>query len=71
MQGGGLARKNQEIFLPDQSDPIVLSEASYVLRILPVVRNEAHRFYTTFHKQVRDKGLLDSSLLCHYNCLYY
>ncbi len=44
----GLAKKEEELFLPGQSDSIRLPEGSEPLRILQAVRDEAHRFATTF-----------------------
>jgi excinuclease ABC subunit C len=49
----GLAKKHEELFVPGQSEPLLLPEGSKALQMLQAVRNEAHRFATTFHKQVR------------------
>ena len=51
----GLAKKQEEIFMPGRSDPLVLDEASPSLRILEQVRNESHRFATTLNKKKRAK----------------
>jgi excinuclease ABC subunit C len=51
----GLAKKNEEIFLPGQEHPLVLDEASPSLRILEAVRDESHRFATTLSKKKRAK----------------
>ena len=51
----GLAKKEEEIFLPGRDDPLVLDEASPSLRILEQVRNESHRFATTLNKKKRAK----------------
>jgi excinuclease ABC subunit C len=51
----GLAKKKEEIFLPDREEALVLDEASPSLRILEAVRNEAHRFATTLNKKKRAK----------------
>ncbi len=51
----GLAKKHEEIFLPDRPDPLVLNEGSAALRVLQAVRNESHRFATTLHKKKRAK----------------
>ena len=53
----GLAKKQEEIFLPGRSDPLVLDEASPSLRILEQVRNESHRFATTLNKKKRAKRM--------------
>jgi excinuclease ABC subunit C len=49
----GLAKKHEELFVPGQSEPLLLPEGSKALQMLQAVRNEAHRFATTFHKRVR------------------
>jgi excinuclease ABC subunit C len=51
----GLAKKQEEIFLPGREDPLVLDEASPSLRLLEHVRNESHRFATKLNKRKRAK----------------
>lgn len=58
----GLAKKNEEIYLPGKSDPLVLHESSRALRLLQSVRDEAHRFATGYHKKLRGKRLTTSIL---------
>jgi excinuclease ABC subunit C len=58
----GLAKKNEEIFLPGQSDPIVLDRHSAALRLLQAVRDEAHRFAISYHRELRMKRLQESLL---------
>jgi excinuclease ABC subunit C len=58
----GLAKRNEELFLPGRSDPLVLPRDSAALRLLQAVRDEAHRFATTFHKRVRAAELAGSVL---------
>jgi excinuclease ABC subunit C len=58
----GLAKKNEELFLPGRSDALRLPEASEGLRLLQAVRDEAHRFATTFHKRLRATDLSTSML---------
>ena len=53
----GLAKKQEEIFIPDRDGPLVLDEASASLRILEAVRNESHRFATKLNKKRRTKRL--------------
>ena len=53
----GLAKKQEEIFMPDRDDPLVLDEASASLRILEAVRNESHRFATKLSKKRRTKRM--------------
>jgi excinuclease ABC subunit C len=58
----GLAKKHEEVFVPGRSDPLLLPEGSEALRMLQAVRDEAHRFATTFHKRVRTAQLNTSVL---------
>ncbi|MBN1836714.1 MAG: excinuclease ABC subunit C [Spirochaetales bacterium] len=58
----GLAKRHEELFLPDRSEPLVLPEGSEALRVLQAVRDEAHRFATTFHKRLRAADLGTSVL---------
>ena len=58
----GLAKRNEEVFLPQRREPLLLPEASPELRLLQAVRNEAHRFATSFHKRLRDKRVRSSLL---------
>jgi excinuclease ABC subunit C len=53
----GLAKKNEEIFLPGKKNPVILPEGSPALRILQAVRDEAHRFATGFNQRLRKKTL--------------
>ena len=53
----GLAKKEEEIYLPDREETLKLDEASPSLRILEAVRNESHRFATTLNKKKRAKRL--------------
>jgi excinuclease ABC subunit C len=53
----GLAKKEEEIFVPDREDPLVLDEASASLRILEAVRNESHRFATKLSRKRRTKRM--------------
>jgi excinuclease ABC subunit C len=54
-----LAKREEEVFLPGQSDPKVLSRHSYGLRLLQYVRDEAHRFAQQYHHLLRKKSTLD------------
>jgi len=49
-----LAKRIEEVFLPGQPDPIVLSRHSAGLQLLQRIRDEAHRFAIGFHRQRRD-----------------
>ncbi|MBI2118139.1 MAG: excinuclease ABC subunit UvrC [Elusimicrobia bacterium] len=55
-----LAKKNEEIFLPNQPDPIQLPLDSTALHILQWIRDEAHRFAITFHRKRFKKFLLNN-----------
>jgi excinuclease ABC subunit C len=54
----GLAKQNEEIYLPGQSDPLVLGRRSFALRLLQYVRDEAHRFAQHYHHMLRTKRTL-------------
>lgn len=58
----GLAKKQEHIFLPNQSDPIVLDDHSPILHLLQRIRDEAHRFAITYHRKLREKALTISIL---------
>lgn len=58
----GLAERNEEIFLPGRSEPIVLSRHDPALRLLQSVRDETHRYSITRHRRRREK-LLAASVL--------
>jgi len=53
----GLAKRNEEIFVPHRADPIVLPEGSPPLRVLQHVRDEAHRFATTFRARLQKNDI--------------
>ncbi len=53
----GLAKREEEVYLPYKSDPIVLQKSDYALRLLQRIRDEAHRFAITFHRSLRTKRL--------------
>jgi len=58
----GLAKKQEQIFLPGQSDPVVLDNHSPILHLLQRIRDEAHRFAITYHRKLREKALTSSIL---------
>jgi excinuclease ABC subunit C len=58
----GLAKRLEEVWLPDQRDPVILPRTSEALYLLQRVRDEAHRFAITYHRQKRSKGMIDSAL---------
>jgi excinuclease ABC subunit C len=54
-----LAKQNEEIYRPGESEPIVLSRHAFSLRLLQYVRDEAHRFAQHYHHILRDKAQFD------------
>lgn len=58
-----LAEREEEIFIVGQSTPIILPKNSYSLKLLQRIRDEAHRFAITFHRQTRTKRQTHSRLL--------
>jgi excinuclease ABC subunit C len=59
----GLAKRLEEIFIPEDSDPIIIPLTSSSLKLLQQVRDEAHRFAITFHRERRSKRIITSELL--------
>ena len=55
----GLAKREEEIYVPGLSEPIKLSRHAYGLRLLQYVRDEAHRFAQHYHKILRRKSTFD------------
>ncbi|KQS56799.1 excinuclease ABC subunit C [Geodermatophilus sp. Leaf369] len=58
----GLAKRMEEVWLPDDPDPVILPRTSEALYLLQRVRDEAHRFAITYHRQKRSAGMLVSML---------
>ncbi len=58
----GLAKQNEELFIPGQSNPILLPKGSQGLFLLQRIRDEAHRFAITTHRKQRTKTGLASRL---------
>ena len=58
----GLAKKFEEIFIPNKKDSIMLPRNSPLLKIFQRVRDEAHRFAIKLHKKKRDKRVIGSIL---------
>ncbi|MEE2687503.1 MAG: excinuclease ABC subunit UvrC [Chloroflexota bacterium] len=57
-----LAKENEEIFVPYTSEPIILPRNSQSLYLVQRLRDEAHRFAITYHRNLRSKGSLKSSI---------
>ena len=59
----GLAKRDEEVFVPwDEAGPIILPSGSPSLYLIKHVRDESHRFAITFHRELRDKGMVASVL---------
>ncbi len=58
----GLAKRLEEVFLPEHSDPQNIPKTSASLRLLQQLRDESHRFAVSFHRKVRSKRTLHSEL---------
>ncbi|MFD2094239.1 excinuclease ABC subunit UvrC [Blastococcus deserti] len=58
----GLAKRMEEVWLPGESDPVILPRTSEALYLLQRVRDEAHRFAITYHRQKRSTSMLVSML---------
>lgn len=58
----GLAQRIEEIFFPGDSMPYYLSRTGEPLKVVCHIRDEAHRFGITFHRQKRSKTFIDSEL---------
>jgi excinuclease ABC subunit C len=58
----GLAKRMEEIFVPDRSDPILIPRSSEALYLLQSVRDEAHRFANTYHQLRRGRRMTSSPL---------
>ncbi|MEY8563103.1 excinuclease ABC subunit UvrC [Eggerthellaceae bacterium 3-80] len=59
----GLAKRDEELFVPwQESGPVVLPSGSASLYLVKQVRDEAHRFAITFHRELRGKGMTASIL---------
>ena len=57
----GLAKEREELFLPDRSDPILLPTTSSALYLVQRLRDEAHRFAITYHRDLRAKRAVRSA----------
>jgi excinuclease ABC subunit C len=58
----GLAKEHEWLYLPNQSDPIVLPSNSPAMHLIQRIRDEAHRFAVTYHRQRRAKSMTRSAL---------
>ncbi len=58
----GIAKRLEELFYPDDPIPLYLDKKSETLKIIQQLRNEAHRFGITFHRDKRSKDALNTEL---------
>ena len=58
----GIAKRLEELFYPGDSVPLYLDKKSETLKVIQYLRNEAHRFGITFHRDKRSKSALNSSM---------
>ncbi|MFC6155021.1 excinuclease ABC subunit UvrC [Nocardioides yefusunii] len=58
----GLAKRLEEVWLPDEEDPLILPRTSEGLYLLQRIRDEAHRFAITHHRGRRSKAMVESVL---------
>jgi len=59
----GLAKRLEEVFVPHESEPVIIPKTSSALKLLQQLRDEAHRFAITFHRTRRDKRIITTELL--------
>jgi excinuclease ABC subunit C len=58
----GLAKRFEEVFIPGRSEPVEIPRGSEALFMLQRIRDEAHRFANTFHRERRSKRMTSSAL---------
>ena len=58
----GLAKRNEQVFVPGQSTPVALPDGSAALRLLQAARDESHRFANSFNRRLRGKRVSVSML---------
>jgi excinuclease ABC subunit C len=57
-----LAKRFEEVYVPGRADPVDIPRGSEALYLLQRIRDEAHRFANTFHREVRGKRMTKSAL---------
>ena len=62
IQLASIAKREEEIFLPDAAEPVIMPKNSQGLFLLQRARDEAHRFAVTFHRNLRGKSSVKSAL---------
>ena len=58
----GIAKRLEEVWLPNQKDPIIFPRNSEAMYLIQRIRDEAHRFAITYHRSKRSKAMLESTL---------
>ncbi len=58
----GLAKQFERVYVPDRSEPVEIPRGSEALFMLQRIRDEAHRFANTFHRERRSKRMTSSAL---------
>lgn len=58
----GLAKREDEVFLPGKSEPVIIPRNSSALHLLQRVRDEAHRFAVSYHRKLRSRRLTHTML---------
>jgi len=58
----GLAKKYEEIYMPNKYEPVILPRTSPILKLFQRIRDEAHRFAVRLHKKQRKKRIIGSIL---------
>ncbi len=58
----GLAKRLEEVWVPNEPDPVIMPRTSESLYLLQRVRDEAHRFAITFHRSKRSRRMTESAL---------
>ncbi|MBC5824972.1 MAG: excinuclease ABC subunit UvrC [Candidatus Eremiobacteraeota bacterium] len=57
-----LAKQFEEVYLPDEAEPVLFARNSPALHLIQRIRDEAHRFAVTYHRTLRGKGQVASAL---------
>jgi excinuclease ABC subunit C len=58
----GLAERNEQVILPGRDEPLILPRDGAALKLLQAIRDEAHRFANNYHRELRNKRIVDSIL---------
>lgn len=58
----GLAKTNEEVFLPGRSEPVIIPKDSPALKLLQAIRDESHRFAITYNRLLRLRAIQNSLL---------